>query len=352
MIKKWTIKTMIALVIALIITASITIIVDPFFHYHQPISNNGYAYTNETYQNPGIAKNFDYDSVIIGSSMAQNFKPSEIDELFDVNSVKLTYAGGTAHNFKEIMDIVSENPNVKKVFYTLDPYSVTKPIDETRMTLPRYLYDESILNDVEYVFNKNVLLEDTYVYARRNNENPSRDDAFSWQERYSDAFVPSMVIDLYNKNAPSTTAEMKDEEIYKDIVTANMNENIIPFIENNPDTEFYISFPPYSILEYAKETKEGVLIAGLWNERYIISRLLEHENVKVFYFKDIKEIICDLNNYKDYTHYSQDINSFMAQAMENDEYRITSIDYEQRIDDFKEYLLNYDYQALIDKYSS
>ena len=53
---------------------------DPFFHYHVPSGGGKYIFDNEVYQNPGIARNFDYDSIIVGSSMTRPLSPSEFDE--------------------------------------------------------------------------------------------------------------------------------------------------------------------------------------------------------------------------------------------------------------------------------
>ena len=40
----------------------------------------------------------------------------------------------------------------------------------------------------------------------------------------------------------------------------------------------------------------------------IVKQLLDYPNVKLFYYQNIEEIVTDLNNYKDYSHYSSDVN--------------------------------------------
>ena len=45
------------------------------------------------------AKHFDYDAIITGTSMTENFLSSEFDSLFGVNSVKTTFSGAS---YKEI----------------------------------------------------------------------------------------------------------------------------------------------------------------------------------------------------------------------------------------------------------
>ena len=68
--------------------AGITIFVDPLFHYHAPSKGLQYPLYDDVYMDDGIVRNFDYDSIIIGSSMAANFKASLFDELFGTHTIK------------------------------------------------------------------------------------------------------------------------------------------------------------------------------------------------------------------------------------------------------------------------
>ena len=81
------------------VVALLNYIVDPYFHYHKPYTN--YRLADERYINDGIARNFDYDAIIIGNSLSENFKCSQYDALFDVKSVKLPYSGS---GVKELWD--------------------------------------------------------------------------------------------------------------------------------------------------------------------------------------------------------------------------------------------------------
>ena len=49
--------------------------VDPFFHFHRPDTAAYYYELNsERYQNDGISRYFDYDALITGTSMSENFR--------------------------------------------------------------------------------------------------------------------------------------------------------------------------------------------------------------------------------------------------------------------------------------
>ena len=54
----------------------LTVVVDPFFHYHRPLPGFPYVVDNQLSQNPGMARNFAYDSFLTGSSMTLTSIPT------------------------------------------------------------------------------------------------------------------------------------------------------------------------------------------------------------------------------------------------------------------------------------
>ena len=100
--KRWIIGWFTIVIVLLIIIGRFVYHIDPYFHYHKPYTDKYfYNLNNERSQNDGICKYFDYDALITGTSMTENFKTSELDELFGVNSIKVPYFGGS---YKEMND--------------------------------------------------------------------------------------------------------------------------------------------------------------------------------------------------------------------------------------------------------
>ena len=70
--KKWTITLLSAVAITLIGFACVMYWLDPLLHYGAesgPLTCYEYS---EMYSNPGIAKHYEYDTVMVGTSMIQN----------------------------------------------------------------------------------------------------------------------------------------------------------------------------------------------------------------------------------------------------------------------------------------
>ena len=109
------------IVLVLFLISGTMIIIDPYFHYHKPLKFLNYRLGNQRYMNDGIIRHFDYDSIIVGTSMTENFKVTQFNELFERNSIKIPFAGGS---FKEIDDNIERalkyNSDVQIILRGLD----------------------------------------------------------------------------------------------------------------------------------------------------------------------------------------------------------------------------------------
>lgn len=157
--KKWILSIVSLIFILLTLAASLVIWVDPFFQYHAPLADFPYLVDNQLTQNPGMAKHMDYDSVILGSSMTVNFNTHWFEELLGLHAIKLNYSGAYPKDQANIMDIIFESDHeVKFVFLGVDVTTYTGGVEETKYPLPTYLYDDNYFNDIQYLLNKDVLL--------------------------------------------------------------------------------------------------------------------------------------------------------------------------------------------------
>ena len=77
--KKWFAGCVTAVLICLVAAGALMIVIDPYFHYHGPLPQLSYRLYEERYVNDGISRHFSYDAIITGTSMAQNFKTTQMD---------------------------------------------------------------------------------------------------------------------------------------------------------------------------------------------------------------------------------------------------------------------------------
>jgi len=256
---------LIVLVLAVFsICGAIVAYVDPFFHYHAPLEGFPYVVDNQLSQNPGMAKNMNYEGCIIGSSMTVNFDTDDFKELLDVNTIKLSYSGAYPKDDYNILSIVFDkdtyarkNSDVKAVFFAMDIPTMTADTETTKYPLPEHLYDDNYLNDVKYLLNKDVLLQYIMRPMIQGQGSDLSEIYASWwtPDYYNIQWV------MHNYDEPEYVEKETAADALLPQTKENLEVNILPFVESNPDTQFYFFFPPYSILYWHNVMQENTFEA-------------------------------------------------------------------------------------------
>lgn len=331
---------------ALIVVACINIILDPLFLYHQPLFSLQPVITNERYQNAGIAKNFDYDNVIIGNSLSQNFRVSDFDKGFGGKTVKLTASGSHTVDWAYLLEIISEREEQPaRIVFNIDPYLFQASPTEMKHQLPTYLYDKNILNDVNYLFNFSIMKDYTLNMLTSNldNEIPDYDTAFMWNDDVGSG--KEFVLSHYERpDISDTTYDINDAV---DLAKENIN-NLMPYIEQMENTEFYFYFSPFSLLYW--DTQYRTNKVELWKAVYteICELLLQSDNVNVYLWtdEDMLTIMSDLENYTDDIHYSPYVSNTIFNRICSGEGKMTIDNYSIEIDKLFVYINSFDYKKM------
>lgn len=345
--KKWFQKCIAVLGSFLGLIVIVMIFVDPYFHYHKPFDFMSYRLYEERYINDGIARNFEYDAIITGTSMSQNFKPSEMDALFGTQSIKVPYSGaGYQELSQSLQRALERNENIKTVVWTVDYNGLLREHDWKKYEdFPTYLYDDKLLNDVSYIFNKSILYHGVLpnvVMSLTGQPETTMDEYSSW------AYETGLEhIGMIYTRKDISAEENNDfgEEEYQTVTTTIQN-NFIRLINQYPDVDFYLFYTPYSICYWDSLNLKGTIMQQTEAEKMATEMLLQCPNVKLYNFFDRYEVVCDLNYYNDEGHYSAEINSRILAWMVADEGLLTRDNYMERLEEEREFYLNYDYDAI------
>lgn len=305
------------------------VIFDPFFQYHKPLPGLKAVLTDKEYQCVGSLKTFDYDSVIAGSSVAENYYNGWFDQGFECKSIKAIRSYGATADLCYLLDIAFEHQDLRYVFYNLDPSALAADPETTyELTgCPMYLYDDNYINDIEYWLNKGVLMEKIpYLIANSVIGDYDENDSYNWAQWKQ--FNSDMALGLYIRK-PSVS-EMKSESYYEEVLEKNL-ELLTSRVEAHSGTVFYIFIPPYSMLWWDNIYREGDTEAYLYNLEQAMKVLLEYDNVKLFYFQNDREVITNLENYMDILHFSPNINHYICDSLIKDEHRIDQSNYRENI---------------------
>ena len=323
--KRWALFTMTACVLALFFSAAAVYLVDPFEIYRE--SKILPLYDQESYNNPGIVRSYDYNAVVLGTSMVEMMKPSVIDETFCVQSVKLPMRGSyiaqmgwqLEHIFKAKE---KRDETLDLAILGVDAYSMVGLVDDDTEIFD-YLWNGNPFDDVSYLLNRDVLL--VKVPAMLKNAGKSlegkRDAMYTWTD------VVFSEKSVYN-SLPGVMAqsEMQAPDYRIERSTGNLEMHIERYVRAHPETTFKIYMPPYSVAYWYLTMRNGLIDQQMRSRALVCEKLLAYDNVEIYDYSSRLEWTENLDNYFDYSHHSGEISDAIIRAMAAGENRVTSVE--------------------------
>ena len=352
--KIWIISWYLIVIPVLCVTAYLAYHIDPYFHYHQPeLDHYHYTLSNPRCQNDGIVKHFDYDAMITGTSMSQNFRTTEADEVFHKTFIKVIFRGGTYKEINDnIMAALKANPELKTVIRCLDIDHMIEAWDAMRSDLgkyPEYLYDDKPWNDIQYLLNRDVLFGRTLqMLSDRGKEGfqpgiTPFDDFERTQEIWAYGINTACPFGIHSK-PPENFGHLTEEE--REELRENIERNVISAADAYPETDFYYFYSPYSIDVWSDWYNEGMLIKILEAEEYVTELILPHTNIRLYSFNNRTDLITDMNHYHDGRHYAAWINSMILRWLYDGKYRITPENYQDTLQKEYDFFTTFDYESI------
>lgn len=344
--KKW-IKTMfIGCFIVLLLVSSISFIIDPFQQYRKANFYDVY-FDNERFLNPGLAKNWKYNSIITGSSMTENFFISDISKIMP-NPIKLTISGATAKEINTILQIAFKSKNeIQFVLIGIDMDAISGDKDRLRSDgLPFFLYDDNLLNDIRYLYSiqtikaiiKPLIRNKHSQHAPRFNYNTM----YQWQHEQENTFGKERTIQSWKKEIKNNTDVKLLNQLYsfKNLKTS-FDANFLSLIAENPNINFILFYPPYSVLRYKIWKENGTLQDILKFKKYLANEILKYPNTTIYDFQNEPSITTNLDLYRDMDHYHQKINTLIANEIKLKNYIVTPHNYDEKLFNFIEYVTKF-----------
>jgi len=330
-----------------IVFIGIVVVFDPFFHYHDAISPLKRVLEERDYQVAGTLDNFDYDAVILGNSLAENFNNAWFDETFDVKSIKAVKAAGNNSNLLYYLDRAFDSHEIKQVYYTMN---MDMFMFDTQVTYKSedyyYMVNNNPIDDIKYVMNKDVLLKKIPIMLAYSLVlDYDEGESYNWYstKNFSAEAVTSFYYPYDNFD--------EDKPLDENIVNLDANIELLKAeLSAHPNTQFYIVFPPVSILWWDNEYRIGRLNQKLFEFEYFCNALLEYDNVHLYATFADEDIVCNLNNYMDTVHYNQNISHEIVNQMSEGDNLITKENVSSYSNHIKEVTIEFSNNGILDYY--
>lgn len=316
--------------------------VDPFFVLRGVDKGETARFNNQRYQMAGLIRHQEYTNLVAGTSLVANYRASWFTNRLEMETLKVTIPDGWISEFDTALKLAFRtHPDLEQVWFCLDPNILIRPESQRTVDLPRYLYNQNPLDDVEYFLNADTYQEAMRSWLRRDTEEMvPLDEAYVWDGAYT--FSRASALAGYPR--PEVSETVLPSDAYLGVAEENLNV-VLGWVEQHPGVHFELWFPPYSILYWDKTTREGTADAVITAVEYAASRLLEYDNVTLHSFL-YTDVATDLNNYTDHIHCSGSVTAWMAQHMMSGYFLLTPERYMEDLEGLREFIHSYDYEAI------
>lgn len=316
------------------VLVAIIFISDPLRIFHKPIICKNSIETNLRLGNYTLINNYDFDSIILGSSMLDNTSAKEASQILGEKFINLSIDGSDYFERELILNYILniKNKNIKKIIFSLDTWHFLNQ-NKGNITYPPhkfdFLYDNKKFNDYKVYFDKYMLTKTLERFIKCENVNLDRPNAWfeikdhysrfggfeNWIKNKNNSQIRQAFDIIKNntqkiKNGKIQSLENLNEQILKS--KNYVDEYILKFVSQNPKTEFYLVLPPYSRIYNAIEirTKKRDFLVTKEVLRYLVEQSQIYKNLKIYAWGDT-DYPDNIANYKDLTHYSHKFNSQM-----------------------------------------
>jgi hypothetical protein len=346
------------------------ILVDPLRLFHKPWVRDDYFIRELRFQAAGIIRNTEFDSIILGTSLAANFSPSEASQLWNAQFVNISPDGSGLSERSIILNFALANKRLKNVVISLDGFhEYGKHQPPFPATHYDYLYNENRWDDLKVYLNlkyakfllcrNRVVSSDALCKTTRDLETVTEWASLKthskrfgglnkWFESKNNGQIKQAFMTIVKqtqaiKNGAVEVLNKKDglKKIRGDQLS--FDHYVTHYIEEHPDTQFYLYFPPRSRMSKAllKKAKPSDYNRYIERMRYVVSAIQGHPNATVYGF-DHLEFTNNIANYKDPSHHHQRFNSSILQWMKNKDHELTNDNVEAYIKTTSELAENYD----------
>jgi hypothetical protein len=321
---------------AALLVVCLTLYVDPFQVYHKPFLPGMQLNENQRYQNAGLINSWladpeqGYDSVAFGASMSANFTGADLAAaLHWKKTVRLFVNGASPAEMKETVTKALATGKVKHLLLEADIWTMKGAYESAdNPTFPRYLYNESKLDDVKYFVDQVVFLEAVKLaFGLKATEHGTPDMLGYWADRDWVGELHARLNDRAFIRSLDITQEPLSPRSEKKITSFHypaLQNELAPVIKQlcNSDIEVVLFVPPFSALNYRQS--KTIIYPVIYEVRYILKMIEGCQNIRLHAF-DLMDFTADLNNYKDRRHYLPHVNAQMLRWIHNREH-ILSLD--------------------------
>lgn len=304
------------------------------------------------YRYPGLIRNKGFDTILVGTSMAQNFVKEDIDDLFGAESLLLAIAGGSLREQALMVQLALATKKPKTVIWEVYEGALINGVDEVRKGagFPFYMYDDNRLNDIFYLFNFSNTLKSVEAIGDYWAGKHIDKDHWKTMDFHSGKF-PHGCPELMQSQlrGGGLLSETKDMHVPPASIVSNIDQNLLNIIRDNPDIQFVLFAPPvsYAFQAMVKNKQPEKFTAITLAKTYLYTKLMELPNVKMQEYFSEHTMVKNLDNYRDLIHFSARLSHELLVSIQTEERKMSG-DWHEKLLIHNDELSLYPFENVLD----
>lgn len=332
---------------------------DPLQLFHKPIFRETTFFGDMRLAARGIIRYYDFDSVILGTSMLENTSAKEAGEKLGGKWVNLSLSGSAYNERAVILEYLFGYKKPQKIIYSLESFIIDSIKDSSRFD---YLYDGNPLDDFKiYLNDRFILCALAWRESKDCTGNKGLEELLKWFD-YKDVkqlfggfekwlkYGKKETIAML-KNIKDTPFVVKKDNFDLEKQRSYIQTYVLDFVAENPQTQFYFIVPTYSRLSYrigSDNFDNKVFYNRSLNLKWFVQELEKYPNAKIYGF-DTLDYADNVANYKDFTHYNVDMNSLHLDSIRGEKHILDSSNIDSYLKTMEDKIKNYDLKPFIEK---
>ncbi|CCF79969.1 hypothetical protein HBZS_104170 [Helicobacter bizzozeronii CCUG 35545] len=333
-------------------------IVDPFQQLRKASWYNIDFYDDDArWLIPGMARNFDYENILAGSSTEENIGIDTLSQIFQLKKpIKFMIEGSEGYEIYAALNLaLHTKPNIKTVIYALRP---TLFVHDTTSndSFPKFLYntDDRLKQVLTYLTSPKTT-QKTYDYLKSfllRQESLSADSCRQYNEMFAfdckrfpnlKPLGPEHVIKVY-LDVKKLHAGPHNGHFPQEQALQNAQNELESLIKSHPQTHFILFYVPFPAILYYQTIEDHNEVffeqQDLLFPKTLSLRLLSYKNVELHDLRTLP-FVTDLNAYYDIWHCDRDHLKLAFKAIVSKKYQLTPSNVQTYTDALKNLVLNY-----------
>ena len=279
--------------------------VDPFTYYHRPWTEMNLS-KNQRHANAGLARNYDYEVAVVGTSHIMEISSSRLSELAGKPAINLPFTAGLAREMAILAELILEQGKADTVAIEMNfpSFALGDVVSDYPDIFPGYLYEPRFEMPLRYLMSF-----DTMKAAFAALDEPGRVTLDNKDEIAPREYGRDRVVAAWNFLARTWNDERmafwRDHQASIETPSDIIGLRFVPLFEKYPDVRFELFLPPNSILYFVQHMSMGASDFQRWLafRNFIGDTAERYPNVRVHDFQSQLALMTDLSQYRDLLHF-------------------------------------------------